>query len=120
MSSRVKEIASYLWKTSFDPPLVSRKIDVSKYPVLSAAIPDRQLEISEVFPAEELEEIWRYFSPYTDIYHISPIIESYGNVVIAIGNSDKNFGLIYLFDSDFGCFELEKSLNAFINNVVAS
>lgn len=117
MSQEIKNLLSSLWKTCTGSYVIGRKVDVAKYPALSKAIPDKWLEISEVFLENEIDEIWDSFAPYTEEYGVRPILGIYNNTVIGIGYFENNFGKIYYFDFDFGCFELENTLDEFIGKL---
>jgi len=101
--------------TPLKEELVTKKIDVSLYSSLKQALPDSYLCIEEVFPKDEIEDIWSNFKPYLQEFQIFPIMETLGEGVICIGYDETNKGNIYYFDFDFGCFLLENSLESFIS-----
>jgi len=77
-------------------------------------IPDTSLLITEVFPKDELEEIYKSFSPYLEDNKILPFASTLGDSNFCIGFSKENFGKIYYQDLDFGVFKVADSMESFI------
>ncbi|PSW71501.1 SMI1/KNR4 family protein [Photobacterium kishitanii] len=97
---------------------LNKKIDVSLYKELSEEIPDDILQITEIIPEKDLEEVHNAFSPYMDNSNITPFLMNYGNVVTCIGIGEHNDGFIYCYDADFGCFLLEQNIEFFLSKLV--
>ena len=97
--------------------LLSKHIKASKYPNLSAQIPDDVLIIDEVFPEEELDSINERFEPYLKEYSVFPFLGILGGNVVAIGYGNSNEGRIYYYDFDFGIFELDATIEEFLNGL---
>ncbi|TNZ29771.1 SMI1/KNR4 family protein, partial [Vibrio parahaemolyticus] len=54
---------------------------VSLYGTLSKKIPDKFIIIEEVFPKDELEDIWSNYEEYLDEYLIFPFLGTLGEAV---------------------------------------
>lgn len=110
-----------IWEEPIFSEITSKKIDVSIYANLSQKIPDKFVVIEEVFPKDELEEIWRNYESYLSEFRIFPFLGTLGEAVICVGYGDRNKGKIFYFDFDFGCFELGgDKLEEFLGKLVAS
>jgi len=100
--------------TQIPDTVAGKSIKVSRYPEMAEGIPDDILEIHEVFPEDELEVIAERFQPYLGEYGVVPFLCTLGDNVAAIGVEPTNWGRIYYYDSDFGIFELDSSLEEFL------
>lgn len=117
----IKHLLEKVWTPPLCTDLLSKKIDVSNYKELSKQIPDQFLLIEEIFPKDELEEIWGDFESYLDEYKIFPFMGTLGETVICIGYGESNKGKIFYFDFDFGCFPLsDDSLDDFMEKLIES
>jgi hypothetical protein len=96
-----------------------KKMDVSIYNNLSQQIPDKFVVIKEIFPKNELEEIWRNYESHLSDLQIFPFLGTLGEAIICVGYGDRNKGKIFYFD--FGGFELEgDKLEEFLGKLIAS
>lgn len=114
----VQNLIGKISDTPLCKELLTKKLDVSLYENLKNKIPDEYLYIEEIFPKDEIESIWNNFKPYLQDIRIFPFIGTLGEGTICIGYDEKNYGKIYYFDFDFGCFFLEDCLDDFINKLV--
>lgn len=116
--SVVVSLIKKVWSDPLNSELPAKKIDVSKYKELSRKIPDKYLNIEEVYSKNELGSIWVNFEPYLNKYKIFPFLSTIGETVICIGYGEENIGKIYYFDFDFGCQPIDESLDEFIIKLV--
>ncbi|ASA54565.1 SMI1/KNR4 family protein [Vibrio gazogenes] len=117
--SDIKNMLDGIWNEPLHSDLVTKKIDVSIYDELSSSIPDSSVLIKEVFPEDELLEIWNNYKPYLEEYSIFPFLGTLGEAVICIGYGSYNLGKIFYFDFDFGQFCLDNdSLNVFLSKLI--
>ena len=86
--------------------LVGKKIDVNKYSTLRDTIPDRFVQIDEVFPQSELPQIWEGYKDYLIEDEVFPFAGTLGDAVICIGYGIGNKMAIYYFDFDFGLVQM--------------
>lgn len=113
-----KQIAALLGCVLKEPSrneLLKKHIDVSRYPVLSEEILDDVLEIDEVFLETELDEISDRFKEYLADYSVLPFLGIVGGNVVCVGISSTNSGRVFYYDFDFGIFELDESIDDFVN-----
>jgi len=101
-----------------DESVLQKQIVVSRYPQLAEETLDELLEIDEVFPENELDMIYKRFQPYLGQYGVFPFLGILGGNVIAIGNTSANHEQIYYYDFDFGMFELDSTLEEFLDRLV--
>ena len=94
--------------------LTEYKLDTDFLKELKKEIPDTALLITEVFPKDELEEIYKRFIPYLEGYKILPFASTLGDSNFCIGFSKENFGKVYYQDLDFGIFKVGDSMESFI------
>ena len=94
--------------------LTEYKLDTDFLGELKKELPDTALLITEVFPKDELEEIYKSFSPYLEDNKILPFASTLGDSNFCIGFSKENFGKIYYQDFDFGLFKVTDSMESFI------
>ncbi|MDP8100342.1 hypothetical protein [Phocoenobacter atlanticus] len=88
--------------------LENKVLLTSCYKNLNTEIPEDKIVISEVIPDDEYETVLTNFAPYMEIDNLLPFLVAMGgNQVFCIGYGAENYGLIYYYDMDFGCFELE-------------
>ncbi|OEE51393.1 hypothetical protein A1OS_22755 [Enterovibrio norvegicus] len=117
----IKSLIEGIWKEPTCSELTSKKMDVSTYSKLGEKIPDKFIEIEEVFPKDELEGIWSNYEGYLSEYKVFPFLGTLGEAVICIGYDDSNKGKVYYFDFDFGIFELDgDELEEFIRKLITS
>lgn len=110
----IKEI----WEEPLFTTLTEKKLNTSKYKELRKEIPDDFITIEEVFPKEEIEEIWDNYKPYLSEDEIFPFLGTLGEAVICIGYGKENKGKIFYFDFDFGKIQLDHdNLSAFIEKL---
>lgn len=107
-----------IWNTSLSQELLAKKVVVSLYPKLKEMIPDEFIYLEEIFSESEIEEIWENYKQYLNNDKIFPFIGTIGEGTICIGFGDDNYGKIYYFDFDFGCFLLDKDLDDFVHKLV--
>ncbi len=119
MNKKIKNLISCLWQNGSETIFVGQFIDVKRYEILKKEIPDKWLQITEIFSRNEIDNISEYFAPYTNEYNIKPFAEIYANTVICVGSREDNFGKINYFDFDFGCIELDSSLSEFISKLTS-
>ncbi len=98
--------------------IVGKRIDVSLYPALAKEIPDDTLIIESVFEGKELDKVKEYCAPYISEYGVSAFSETLGDMLLCVGIENKNKGYIYYFDMDFGCFELDESIEKFVSKLI--
>jgi len=67
----IKKELKEIWREPLHKELIAKKLDVSTYETLNGAIPDKYLNIDEVFPEDEIDEIWNNFKPYLQEHNIS-------------------------------------------------
>lgn len=108
--SSIKHLIEEIWIEPLCTDILSKKVDVSIYSGLSKQIPDQYLIIEEVFPEDELGDIWGNFEPYLSEHEIFPFLGTLGEAVICIGFSKINKGKIFYFDFDFGCIPFDNDL----------
>jgi hypothetical protein len=119
--SEIKRLIEGVWQEPLCSELLSKKMDVSIYSGLSKHIPDKHIIIEEVFPKDELEDIWSNFETYLSEYQIFPFLGTLGEAVICVGYGDTNKGKLFYFDFDFGSFQLDDDgLEGFLGKLVAS
>ena len=94
--------------------LIEYKFDTDLLDELKKEIPDTTLLITEIFPKDELEELYKSFSPYLEDNRILPFASTLGDSNFCIGFSKENFGKIYYQDLDFGIYEVSDSIENFI------
>lgn len=117
--SDIESLISGIWEEPIFSEITSKKMDVSIYKNLSQQIPDRFIVIEEVFPKDELEDIWSNYEAYLSEHQIFPFLGTLGETVICIGYGDANKGKIFYFDFDFGSFELGgDGLKAFLGKLI--
>lgn len=115
----ILNIANELWTDERVSYLPTKKVDVKLYKELHHTIPDSFLLIEEVFPEEELDDIWTNYKPYLAQYNIFPVIGTLGDAVICIGYSQESRNKVYYFDFDFGCISFDnQDLEEFILHLV--
>jgi len=119
--SDIEHLIEGVWEEPLYSELSSKKVDVLIYSELSQQIPDKYLVIEEVFPKDELEDIWDNFESYLNEYQIFPFLGTLGESVICIGYGDTNKGKLFYFDFDFGSFQLDNDdLDSFLGKLVVS
>ena len=110
-----------IWEEPIFSEITSKKMDVSIYNNLSQQIPDKFVVIEEIFPKDELEEIWSNYEAHLSELQIFPFLGTLGEAVICVGYGDRNKGKIFYFDFDFGGFELDDdNLEMFLGKLIAS
>jgi len=114
----IQKLIEKIWRAPLSKEILTKKIDVSLYENLKSKIPDKYIFLEEIFPEEEIETIWDSYKSYLQEDKIFPFIGTLGESVICIGYDEQNYGKIYYFDFDFGCFLLEEKLDVFINKLV--
>ena len=114
----IKKLIAEVWKALLDQNILNKKVDISLYEKLKREIPDKYVYLEEIFPEDEIEEIWNNYKPYLQEHKIFPFIGTLGETVICIGYDERNYGKIYYFDFDFGCFFLEENLDNFVKKLI--
>jgi hypothetical protein len=114
----IKELLSDVWNAPTQKKLLSKKLDVANYEELRRGVPDKVIIIKEVFPKDQLEEIWTNYVQYLGDYEIAPFLGTFGETVICIGYGATNRGKIYCYDFDFGCFPLNDDLTEFLSKLI--
>ena len=114
----IKNDLKEIWRDPLHKELITKKLDVSTYETLNGVIPDKYLNIDEVFPEDEIDEIWNNFKPYLQEHNIFPFIRTLDESVICMGYGDNNNGKIFYFNFDFGCIPLEESLDKFLSGLI--
>jgi len=114
----IQKLIEKIWKAPLSQEILTKKVDVSLYNELKSKIPDEYVYLEEIFPEDEIQEIWDNYKLYLQEYKIFPFIGTLGESVICIGYDEENFGKIYYFDFDFGCFLLEENLDDFLKKLV--
>lgn len=115
---KVKNYIEKVWVSPLGDELKSHKIDTSIYSELGGQVPDKYLVIEEVFPQDEIDDIWDNFKPHLSEHEIFPFVETLGEGVICVGYGQSNKGKIYYFDFDFGHFLLDDSFDEFTNKLI--
>lgn len=77
-------------------------------------IPDSTVLITEVFPNDELKQIYKNFIPYLEGKKILPFASTLGNSNFCIGFEKENFEKIYYQDLDFGIYKVADSMEDFL------
>lgn len=103
-----------IWEEPLNSNILSRRINVSNYCELEKEIPDQFILIEEVFPENDINDIFLNYKPYIGELEILPFLGTLGEATICIGFGKLNKGKIFYFDFDFGCFSLDDSLDEFI------
>lgn len=117
--SDIENLIQHIWEEPIFSDVTSKKVVVSLYGTLSKKIPDKFIIIEEVFPKDELEDIWSNYEEYLDEYLIFPFLGTLGEAVICIGYGNDNKGKIFYFDFDFGACELDgDNLEAFLEKLI--
>ena len=114
----VQKLIEKTWKAPLSQEILTKKVNVSLYNELKRKIPDEYVYLEEVFPEDEIEEIWDNYKSYLQENKIFPFIGTLGESVICIGYDEQNYGKIYYFDFDFGDFLLENNLDSFVKKLV--
>ncbi|TOH10098.1 SMI1/KNR4 family protein, partial [Vibrio parahaemolyticus] len=70
--SDIENLIQHIWEEPIFSDVTSKKVVVSLYGTLSKKIPDKFIIIEEVFPKDELEDIWSNYEEYLDEYLIFP------------------------------------------------
>jgi len=90
--------------------IVGKFIDVSLYRELAEKIPDVNLEIIELIPQKDKEQIANAYKPYLNDMKLIPFAVSLGDNVLFVNSA----GTVYYVDFDFGIFDLGRSLDEFV------
>ena len=114
----IQKLIEKIWKAPLSQEILTKKVDVSLYKELKIKIPDKYVYLEEIFPEDEIEEIWGNYKSYLQENKIFPFIGTLGESVICIGYDEQNYGKIYYFDFDFGDFLLENNLDGFVKKLV--
>lgn len=96
--------------------IIGKSIDVIQYKALSAAIPDRKLEITELIPSAEVKAVRERYEPYLEGVDANPVAATLGDDMIFIGSGPENAGSIYYVDIEFGAFKLHDSIADFLKS----
>lgn len=116
--SHVVAMIDRVWEEPLRGKVPHCYIDVSLYNNLKSEIPDNVVVLEEVFPENELDDIWENFKPYLESHKIFPFIGVLGGAVICIGYGENNSGEIFYFDFDFGKIPLDgDDLNSFLKKL---
>ena len=99
--------------------VLAKTINVSRYTDLANEIADDVLIIDEVFPEDELDTISKRFAPYLADYAVFPFLGVLGGNVIGVGYGPSNGGRVYYYDFDFGIFELDETVEQFLEGLEA-
>jgi hypothetical protein len=114
----IQKLIEKVWKAPLCQNVLTKKVDLSLYKEFEKKVPDEYVYLEEVFPEDEIEEIWDNYKSYLQEHKIFPFIGTLGESVICIGYDEQNYGKIYYFDFDFGYFLLEENLDAFVKKLV--
>ena len=115
----IKSELQIVWETETSNKLESQKIDTSLYKNLAAEIPDKYIHIVEVFSEEKIKDVLENYNDELNKYSVVPFLSTLGATVICIGFGEGNKGRVSLHDYDFGHYELEQTLQAFLNKLVS-
>jgi hypothetical protein len=119
LSQVIEPFLSDVWREPLITQILSKKIDTSIYSTLREGIPDEFVFIEEVFPKNELGEIWDNYKQYLSEDKIYPFLGTMGDAVICIGYGEENLGKIFYFDFDFGALILDDDdLPSFLEKLV--
>ena len=114
----IQKLIKKVWTAPLSQEILTKKVGASLYNELKSKIPDEYVYLEEVFPEDEIEEIWNNYKSYLQEHKVFPFIGTLGESVICIGYDEQNYGKIYYFDFDFGCFLLEENLDNFVKKLV--
>ncbi len=113
-----KQIAAQvLWQECLSAA-VGKRVKVSLYPKLSESISDKNLLIQEAIGYHEADEVSARLEEYLSEFSVFPILGILGGNVLCIGIAEKNLGVVFYYDFDFGIFELSSSVNVLFAELI--
>jgi len=118
-SEILKSLLQIVWETETSKKLETQKVDTSLYEKLAAEIPDKYIHIEDVFSEEKIKEILGNYNDELNKFNVVPFLGTLGATVICIGTGEGNKGKVSLHDYDFGHYELEQTLQTFLNKLVS-
>jgi hypothetical protein len=110
-------VVEILWRQLLESA-VGKRVNVSLYPTLREAIPDKYLVIQEAVRYEQADITFERVRQYIYDYAVYPILVILGGNILCIGISKENVGAIFYYDFDFGLFEIANSLNELIGQLI--